>query len=405
MTTSVALSPSPILQFFDNLGRPAVGGSVLTQVGGVNYPTYSDNTGATALPNPIPLNSRGEVSTAAGTSVSLFLQSGVSYTFTLSDRDGNQLWSASNISSSTGNAVSMPTASGTASAIIITNNVPISFGLGVVQWFLPLSANTGAVTVNDDNTGAKALLVRGEPLTGSELQPTIPAQIISDGTSWNLINPSRAPTYGVGSGTNTITATVPGMTAPANGMEALVKHANTSTGATTLKLNGGTTYNVYIDQAGLTQDPGGMTVQNGIGRYVFNSSFNSAAGGWQLMNPETAVSSFTGTSVGLTGTPTETYNYIIKETVVYIMGSTNSGLSAISSSTGFSITGLPTALFPSTTRYMTITALDNSAGNVSRCSIDNLGAWILYFGGSTSTTSWTASGTKAFRGTTISYAK
>src|SRR6185312_8355500 len=219
MTTSVALSPSPILQFFDNLGRPAVGGSLLTQVGGVNYPTYSDSAGTTPLPNPIPLNSRGEVSTAAGTSVALFLQSGVSYTFTLSDKDGNQLWSVSNISSSTGNAVSMPTASGTANAIIITNSVPISFGLGVTQWFLPLSANTGAVTINDDNTGAKTLLVRGQALTGSELQPTIPAQIISDGTNWNLVEAARAPTYGVGAGTNNITATVPGMTAPANGME------------------------------------------------------------------------------------------------------------------------------------------------------------------------------------------
>jgi hypothetical protein len=97
MAVNVTLSPLPILQFFDNTGKPAVGGSLLTQVGGVNYATYSDVGGTTALPNPIPLNSRGEVSTAAGASSELFLEDNVSYTFTLKDADGNQLWSIGNV--------------------------------------------------------------------------------------------------------------------------------------------------------------------------------------------------------------------------------------------------------------------------------------------------------------------
>ena len=90
MTTGVAC-PTPILRFCDNAGNPAVGGSVLTQVGGVNAATYSDVNLTTALPNPIPLNSRGEVSTAAGTSSQLFLTPNVAYTFTLYDVLGNQL--------------------------------------------------------------------------------------------------------------------------------------------------------------------------------------------------------------------------------------------------------------------------------------------------------------------------
>ena len=100
MSVSVALSPVAILQFFDNTGKPAVGGSLQTQVGGINYATYSDSLGTIPLPNPIPLNSRGEVSTAAGASSELFLQTGVSYTFTLFDGPngtGNQLWSVGNI--------------------------------------------------------------------------------------------------------------------------------------------------------------------------------------------------------------------------------------------------------------------------------------------------------------------
>lgn len=97
MTTSVAFSPAPILQFFDNAGRPNAGGSILTQVGGVNYPTYSDSAGTTPLPNPIPLNSRGEVSTAAGASSQLFLDTSATYTFTLYDKNGNVLNQATRV--------------------------------------------------------------------------------------------------------------------------------------------------------------------------------------------------------------------------------------------------------------------------------------------------------------------
>jgi hypothetical protein len=93
MTTGVAC-PLVIPQFFNNLGEPAVGGSVLTQVGGINAATYQDSGLTTALPNPIPLNSRGEVSNAIGASCQLFLTPNTVYTFTLYDANGNQLWVA-----------------------------------------------------------------------------------------------------------------------------------------------------------------------------------------------------------------------------------------------------------------------------------------------------------------------
>ncbi len=93
MTTGVLATP-PILQFLDSRGNPLVGGSVLTQVGGVDAATYQDSALTTALPNPIPLNSRGEVSTAAGASSQLFLTPNQVYTFTVSDANGNQIWVA-----------------------------------------------------------------------------------------------------------------------------------------------------------------------------------------------------------------------------------------------------------------------------------------------------------------------
>ncbi len=94
MTTGV-LCPVPILQFFDNSGNPAVGGSVLTQIGGSNADTFQDVGCTTPLPNPIPLNSRGEVSTSFGASAQCFLTPNVVYAFTLYDQNGNQLWVAS----------------------------------------------------------------------------------------------------------------------------------------------------------------------------------------------------------------------------------------------------------------------------------------------------------------------
>lgn len=93
MTTGV-LCPVIIPQFFLNNGQPAALGSILTQVGGVNTPTYADSALITPLPNPIPLNSRGEVSDASGASKQLFLTPNTVYTFTLSDSGSTQIWQA-----------------------------------------------------------------------------------------------------------------------------------------------------------------------------------------------------------------------------------------------------------------------------------------------------------------------
>lgn len=92
MGTNVALSPTPILQFLNNAGLMNAGGSLLTQVGGVNYPTWQDAAGSIPLPNPIPLNSRGEISNTSGVSVPLYLAAGVNYAATLYDAGGNQIW-------------------------------------------------------------------------------------------------------------------------------------------------------------------------------------------------------------------------------------------------------------------------------------------------------------------------
>jgi Pectate lyase superfamily protein len=94
MATGVAC-PNPILQFFNNAGQFNNNGSILTQVGGVNTATYQDAGLTAPLPNPIPLNSRGEVSNASGLSCQLFLTPNTVYVFTMLDANGNQLNQAS----------------------------------------------------------------------------------------------------------------------------------------------------------------------------------------------------------------------------------------------------------------------------------------------------------------------
>lgn len=56
------LSPLPIQKFYDNNGVPLVGGQLFTYITGTNtkLATYTDSTGGTPNPNPIPLNYRGE---------------------------------------------------------------------------------------------------------------------------------------------------------------------------------------------------------------------------------------------------------------------------------------------------------------------------------------------------------
>ncbi|SRR6266436_2918422 len=119
MAAVVSLVAPPVLQFFNNLGVPNAGGSLLTQVGGINTATYQDSAGTIPLPNPIPLNSRGEVSNAAGISSQLFLIQGSIYTFILYDAAGNQIDT-------------------------FTYAVGISTGLATQSSFTP--AGTGAVT-------------------------------------------------------------------------------------------------------------------------------------------------------------------------------------------------------------------------------------------------------------------
>ena len=80
---SVSLSPyaGAGAQFFDNNGRPLVGGKLFTYVAGTStkIATYTDSTGSQQNENPIILDFRGEAR--------VWLDPTLTYKFVLAPRD------------------------------------------------------------------------------------------------------------------------------------------------------------------------------------------------------------------------------------------------------------------------------------------------------------------------------
>lgn len=128
---SVVLSPAPILAFWDNAGKPLVGGKLQSFQAGTNtpLPTYTDSTGTFQNTNPIVLNSRGEVAYQTGQASGLWIPPNTAYKFVLSDSLDNQIWSIDNVTdvqfvfdrASLGNAFYPPSDAEIAFGAIITN--------------------------------------------------------------------------------------------------------------------------------------------------------------------------------------------------------------------------------------------------------------------------------------------
>lgn len=99
------LSPTPVQQYFDNNGVPLVGGQLFVYEAGTTtkQAAYTDSSGATPLPNPVILNSRGEVAPApTATSCGLWLDPTLSYKLVLApatdtDPPTNPIWTVDQI--------------------------------------------------------------------------------------------------------------------------------------------------------------------------------------------------------------------------------------------------------------------------------------------------------------------
>lgn len=212
---------------------------------------------------------------------------------------------------SAGASTSLVISAGTANAQTVTNSLAYTaLTAGIVQWFLPGNANTGACTIAVDGLTAKNIYAYGAALIGGELQTTVPAWLKYDGTQWNLLNPQKA------------------------------------------------------------------------------------------------TGSFTATGTGFSGAaPTGTFYYTrVNGICILDFPTTNVGISGTSNSTSFGLTGLPAACFPATDKVISgLTAIDSGSVNIARMNITAAGAINMIYGSGTTTTNWTASGTKSLRGFSVSY--
>lgn len=105
--STMILAPAPVQQFTDSNGALLIGGKLFCYAAGTTtkQAAFTDASGVTALPNPIILNTRGEVAASAtGTSCGMWLDPTLTYKFVLapstdSDPPTNPIWTVDNVAS------------------------------------------------------------------------------------------------------------------------------------------------------------------------------------------------------------------------------------------------------------------------------------------------------------------
>lgn len=179
------LSPTPVQGFFDNNGRPLVGGRLFTYGAGtsIKVDTFTNSSG-TLNTNPIDLDFRGECR--------LWIDPQQAYKFVLAppgtdDPPTNPIWTVDNITAA-------PQAFDNASEDIgsvnnISLNIPqiTSPALFTRVVFQAANTNTGATTIQiNGGTALPLIFPNGSPMTGGEIQADGIYQAIFDGGSWQF---------------------------------------------------------------------------------------------------------------------------------------------------------------------------------------------------------------------------
>lgn len=186
---AVLLTP-PYLQFFDSNGDPLNGGKVFTYEAGTLTPkaTYSDNTEATPLANPIILNSAGRV-VAWGSG---------SYKFIVKDSLDNTIETTDNVTVfnvSSGNIIPTADAGGTVDAITANYSPDIDLSDNVLVSFVSSGANTSTTPTfsPDGNTARTIVKAGGVALAAGDIGAAGAVHMVQydqANTRWELLNPT-----------------------------------------------------------------------------------------------------------------------------------------------------------------------------------------------------------------------
>jgi hypothetical protein len=174
-------------QFFDRSGAPLSGGLLYTYNAGTTTPvsTYTSRSGVAFNTNPIVLDASGR------TPAEIWLEGGVLYKFVLKDSTFVQIGSYDNIP-----AVNDPTTSNNLITVAGTNALtglavpPLEgYAAGAQYTFIAQNTNTGAVTLDIDSLGVKAVTKFGTTaLSAGDIVAGAITLVEYDGTRFQLLN-------------------------------------------------------------------------------------------------------------------------------------------------------------------------------------------------------------------------
>lgn len=187
------LSPLPIQKFFDNNGRPLVGGKLFTYEAGtsVKTATYVDSSGVTPNTNPVILDFRGECR--------LWIDPQQAYKFVLSpandpDPPTDPIWSVDNITAAPQAFDNAAVDTGSVNNISLSIpqiSSPVAFTRVV---FKAANTNTGPTTLQiNGGTALPVVTQKGTAFSGGEIQQFGFYEVIFDGGSWQLQSPALMP--------------------------------------------------------------------------------------------------------------------------------------------------------------------------------------------------------------------
>lgn len=174
---TAVLSPLAKQQFFDNNGRPLVGGKLFTYIAGTTtkQPTFINSAGITQNANPVILNYRGEAD--------LWVPPNVAFKYVLapsSDTDPptNPIWTVDNLVSSQLVTLYGGVDSGVVNAYVLTFTANFTaYTDGIVIYWVASNTNTLASTINVNGLGPVSITNQdGSALTANQI---IAGQVIT----------------------------------------------------------------------------------------------------------------------------------------------------------------------------------------------------------------------------------
>jgi hypothetical protein len=349
--------PTPYTPFrgFANEGTPLSGGLLYSYAAGTNTPlvTYQDPGIVAPNANPTVLNARGEAP--------VFLLPNVAYKFLLTDFLGNTIpgWPIDNIVNSVLITLYGGVDTGVTNAYVLTFNASFqSLANGIVIYWVPANANTGASTVSVNGLGVINLVnPDGSALSANQILAGQPIQMMYYNGNFILLNGTFVP------------------------------------GALIIGSNLSVTGNLAVT---------GNGVFGSAGAHIF-TAYAATAAAQMDVSPDKGT--FTGTLSGMTAATTGTFNWIKMGPFACIYAI--NAITGTSNNVNMGLTGMPASIIPAnnTVAQCSGGCQDNSVNGLDAvCAAQSNGTFILGLKKvsganiTVTTANWTNSGTKGITG-------